>query len=323
MFQSLRRGAPRIAFLFALGATLMLLQGAFPILLGPIFTPMILGLSITLFGLAAGEVAVRIVQPSINAQAVAHVAIQTQSVPAALVYIGRNILVATILIIVASASRAATAPPANALALLPVVKAEQMAYWPDMPLPSMFGAQIHKETCITERHPKCWTPYAELKTSREQGLGLGQFTRSFKADGSTRFDALAEIVQAYPKELAGLSWASPYDPRLQIRSVILKDRQIYNRIQGAATPIDRLKMTAAAYNGGEGGLRSDRASCRGTPGCNDGIWDGHVALTSLKQKTAIPGYGKPFFVINREYAATLVNAQPLRVRYVPYLDKAV
>jgi hypothetical protein len=320
---ALLRGLPRIAMLVIIGFALLQFQLHFPLVLGPVGTPMFLGLAIAFFGIAAGEVAVRIAQPRVDAQRSAIHARETGSVASALVYVGRNILIAFVLLIVALKSTSAAElqpPPANALKTLPIVKQEQLAYWPGMPMPSVFGSQIHRESCVRETSPVCWTTHAQLKTSREQGLSLGQFTRAWDKSGNLRMDALAEMKRDYPKELAGLSWDNPYDTRLGARFVVLKDKQIFDRMPNTASILDHLKMMAAAYNGGEGGLRSDRTVCRGTPGCDYRKWDGNVAETSLKAKVAVPGYGQPFFVINRQYAHFLVDLQPLRARYVPYLE---
>jgi hypothetical protein len=129
---------------------------------------------------------------------------------------------------------------------------------------------------------------------------------------------LAELKKAFPKELAEMSWEKPYDPTLQLRGLVLKDKQGFSLIQGASTDLDRLAMSFAAYNGGSGGLNSDRRACAGTKNCNPGIWFGHVEKTSLKAKTAVHGYGKSFFEINREYVANILVVR--RAKYLPMDD---
>jgi membrane-bound lytic murein transglycosylase MltF len=115
-----------------------------------------------------------------------------------------------------------------------------------------------------------------------------------------------------------MSWEKPYDPTLQLRGLVLKDKQGFSLIQGASTDLDRLAMSFAAYNGGSGGLNSDRRACAGTKNCNPGIWFGHVEKTSLKAKTAVHGYGKSFFEINREYVANILVVR--RAKYLPMDD---
>lgn len=317
MFQSIKRALPRLALLAVIGF-IFLAIAHLPELIGAksaamaVLAPLCFGIGITLLGLAVGDLALRILQPAVDAQAMAKQALITSS-GAGMVYIGRCILAAVVLVLTVTASRSAE-PPAAAVPLLPVLQAEQRAYWPDAPLPSALGAQVEQETCPSLKHRSCWNPRAELRTSREQGVGLGQLTRAFRADGSTRFDALAEIVHAYPQALAGLNWGNRYDAALQLRALVLKDRQGFLQVLGADTPADQLAMAFAAYNGGLGGLASDRRACAATPACDAGRWFGHVERTSLKAKTAVPGYGKSFFEINREYVRNIMVVR--RVRYL-------
>lgn len=209
--------------------------------------------------------------------------------------------------------------PKNAVKYIPILKEEQRSFWASHPMPSTLGAQVEQETCISLKHPRCWAPEAQLKTSREQGVGLGQITRAFFPDGRTRFDALAELKARYPEELKDWDWDSNlYDPRYQLRAVVLKDLQNYTLIQGAASESDRLAFTYAAYNGGMGGLNSDRKACKATPGCDPGRWFGHVENTSLKAKKSADGYKKSFFEINREYVVNVMKVR--RPRYELYLD---
>ena len=307
---SLKRGATRICLLTGIGLACLLASHLVPELLGATGAPMAFGFGLCFAGLAVGELALRILQPHVDAQAAASAAMGGNS-GAGLVYLGRCVLAAVVLMLVVTASRAEQ-PPAAAVPLLPVLKAEQVHYWPAMPLPSALGAQVEQETGPCPGR-QCWSPRAELKTSREQGVGLGQLTRAFSSTGATRFDALTEIVKANPQALAGLSWANCYDPALQLRALVLKDLQGYRLVLAAASPGDRLAMTFAAYNGGGGGLASDRRACAGTLGCDPGRWFGNVELTSLKAKATVPGYGQSFFAINRAYVRNIMIVR--RVRY--------
>lgn len=315
MFESLSRGLPRIIILVAIGI-FNLLVSFLPSLVGavggpmPTLAPLCYGIGLVFLGLAFGDFALRILQPHVDGQAAAARAMETGQAGPALVYLGRCILAAALLMLMVTASRA-DAPPKAALPLLPVLKAQQLLYWPDMALPSALGAQVEQETCITLTGRMCWNARAELKTSREQGVGLGQLTRTWNAAGVQRFDALAEIVASFPVELRGLSWANRYDPELQLRALVLKDRQGFRLILKTATAVDQLAMAFAAYNGGAGGVASDRRACAGTKACDPGRWFGHVERTSLKAKAALPGYGKSFFEINREYVRNvLVTRRP-------------
>lgn len=305
MFKSLIRGLPRILALALLGIAFLSLAHYLPDLLGPIASPVLFGLGLSLVGLAAGDVGLRLLQPYVNTRMAVHAAMTDGNVGAGLVYLGRCILAAVVLLLTVTASRAES-PPEAAKALLPILAAQQHEFWPAMPYPASLGAQVEQETCPSLRSRQCWNPRAELRTTREQGVGLGQITRAFRADGSTRFDALTELRQAYPKELQGWSWENRYAPELQLRALVLKDRQNFEAVKDAVSQADRLAMAFAAYNGGLAGLASDRRACAGTSGCDVGKWFGHVEHTSLKAKTAVPGYGQSFFAINREYVRNIM-----------------
>lgn len=206
----------------------------------------------------------------------------------------------------------ASAVPLAALALLPILNQELDTYWPTMPLRSSMAAQIEKESCITLKHSKCWNTRAELKTDREYGFGLGQITITKK------FNVFEEL-KASNKGLRDWKWEDRFDARYQLRAVVVKDLQSYERIKGSATPIDRLSFTYSAYNGGLGGVIKDRSLCANTKGCDNSRWKGHVELTSFKSKVAVKGYGQSFYQINRGYVDQLIELQPRRAKYIPYM----
>lgn len=315
MLNSIWRGLPRIAVLAWLGAMLLTSSSLVPLLLGPVLNPLAFGFGLVFIGLAVGDLALRILQPGVDPQAAARDAVLKNSTGSGLVYLGRCILAAAVLMLIVSAPRAAE-PPAAAVALLPVLKSEQARLWPDHPLPSALGAQIEQETCRSLTHWMCWNPRAQLKTSREQGVGLGQITRTWTAGGATRFDSLAELRAQFPRELASWRWDDQrlHDPRMQMRGLILMDLRNWRALADVPRPQERLAMTLASYNGGLGGLASDRRVCAGTRGCDPARWWGHVEHTSLKAKTAVAGYGKAFFEINREYPRNVILVR--RSRYL-------
>ncbi len=225
----------------------------------------------------------------------------------------RLFFLAAILVLASERVNAQKLPP-NAVKYLPVLQQEKDRFWSDHPRPSTLGAQVEQETCIRLTHSKCWSPAAELKTSREHGVGLGQITRAFFPSGKTRFDALADLRRAFPEELADFNWdTNLYDPRLQLRALVLKDLQGYRLVQEAASDDDALAFAYAAYNGGFGGLNSDRRACAATRGCDPSRWFGHVEHTSLKAKKSVDGYKKSFFEINREYVNNIMHVR--RPRY--------
>ena len=208
--------------------------------------------------------------------------------------------------------------PKGAVKYLPELVSVQQDIWPSAPMPSFLAAQVEQESCITLTHSKCWNPRAELKTSRENGIGFGQFTRAYKADGSIRFDKISELAAAH-ESLRGWSWANRYDPHYQLTAIVEMDKGIFNRQKGAATDRDRLSFTLSAYNGGEAGVLQDRRLCANTRGCDSTRWKGHVANTSLKSKVPHPGYKKSFYAINREYVTNVLEVR--RPKYDPYFKR--
>lgn len=207
--------------------------------------------------------------------------------------------------------------PTGAVTYLPTLVSTQQEIWPDAPMPSFLAAQVEQESCITLTHPKCWNPRAELKTSRENGIGFGQFTRAYRADGSIRFDTISELAIAH-KSLRGWNWERRYDPHYQLTAIVEMDRALYARQRDTATDQDRLSFALSAYNGGPGGVLQDRRLCANTKGCDPSRWAGHVERTSLKKKVANKGYGKSFFEINREYVTNILYVR--RHKYEPYFQ---
>jgi len=191
--------------------------------------------------------------------------------------------------------------PKNAYPLLPVIKAEVTRIMPEAPSLGYFGALGEQESCISLTHSRCWLPTSELKTSREQGIGIFQVTRAYKADGSLRFDALKEIRDKNSAELKELSWLTvKVRPDLQIRAMVLMINASYDRLFQVKDPWARLAMTDAAYNGGDGGVSKERLQCGLTKGCDPQQWFGHVEMIKIKSQKPIYGTRSPYF-INREH----------------------
>lgn len=208
--------------------------------------------------------------------------------------------------------------PKGAVKYLPELVSVQQDIWPSAPMPSFLAAQVEQESCISLTHSKCWNPRAELKTKRENGIGFGQFTRAYKADGSIRFDKISELAATH-KSLRGWSWANRYDPHYQLTAIVEMDKAIYGRQKNAATERDQLSFTLSAYNGGEAGVLQDRRLCANTRGCDSTRWLGHVAKTSLKSKVPHPGYKQSFYAINREYVTNVLDVR--RSKYEPYFKR--
>jgi len=204
------------------------------------------------------------------------------------------------------------APPqgyiANEAKYLPVLEAELKKHWPEVPRKASFGALIQQETCPSLGSKKCWSPYAELKTSREYGFGLGQLTVTSKFDNF-------KVAKNLDQSLKGWEWKNRYNADYQIRTMVLMNKGNYNKLKSVGSEKERMAFMFAAYNGGLGGVLSDRAVCRGAANCNQNIWFGHVEHHSKKSKTPAPGYGKSFFQVNREYVQNVINVRKPRYDY--------
>ncbi len=203
----------------------------------------------------------------------------------------------------AQAQDVRTYVPPPARTLLPLLAREQRTHWPGHPQPATLAALVEHESCITLTHPRCWNPASRLKTAREEGAGLGQITRAWRADGTLRFDALTELRSRHPA-LAGWSWDNVYRrPDLQLRAVVLMGLEL-DRSLAAVVPdrLARLDFVDAAYNGGRAGVLAERRACALASGCDPGQWFGHVERHCLKSKAALYGQ-RSACDINRHHVA--------------------
>lgn len=183
---------------------------------------------------------------------------------------------------------------------LPVLRGEIIRNWPDVTPKAAFAAQVRQETCAGLKGKKCWSPYAELKTAREYGFGLGQITITSK------FDNFKEARKLDPS-MKDWTWGDRYNAQFQLRTMVLMDKFNYGKFGWAANNRERMSFSVAAYNGGIGGVLSDRAICRTVKGCDPSKWFGHVELYSKKGKKAATGYGQGFFYINRLYVRNIMG----------------
>lgn len=204
--------------------------------------------------------------------------------------------------------------PRQAAAHLPTVLAQQTALWPTHSYPAMFGGLIQHESCISVTHSRCWNSKSQLKTSREEGAGLGQLTRAYKPNGTIRFDAMAEMKRKHPS-LRELTWQNIYDrPELQIAAIVLKSKDDYSNFKDTYEP---LSFTDAAYNAGVGGITKDRRACVMTSGCDPDLWFGHVESTCTRGRVALYA-GRSACDINRHHVKDVYFQS---VKYREFLPK--
>lgn len=206
--------------------------------------------------------------------------------------------------------------PKNAPQYFDLLQEQIDNYFPEIDDPAYFAALVEQESCISLKHSRCWSPTAELKTSREQGTGFNQITRAYNKDGSIRFDSLNDLRNAHMRELKELSWNNVTQrPDLQLRSLVLMTHDNFKRLYAVKNPTFRLQMSDAAYNGGPGGLNKERLQCGLTKGCDPQIWFGHVEKITIKSNDPIYGKRSPW-MINREHVINIWNYR--KEKYEPY-----
>lgn len=187
----------------------------------------------------------------------------------------------------------ATALPGDSARLLPVLNNDIITYWPTL-TPRTFPAGVIDQESN-------WRVKATLKTSRELGCGLGQFTIAYDANGKPRFDALAETKQLN-SSLKGWSWSDCYNEEYQLRGVLTKLRVNDRNCTALMRDNNEIKACAAAqYNGGAGSVSKRIRTCRMTPGCDSRVWFGNLDKQCPQANVKVAGYGESFCDINSKY----------------------
>jgi hypothetical protein len=209
--------------------------------------------------------------------------------------------------------------PQNSLQFFPFINELLDLKWETLRTRSVIPSVVEQETCITLKHKSCWNPQAQLKTSREYGFGLGQLTIAYNANGTERFNNFMEIKK-FDSELKKWQWSDRFNPKYQLRALIVQYRNHYNSIKWTDDELNRLAFADSAYNGGLGGVLQDRKKTA-TNGGNPNLWFGNnnVAANSYKAKITTSGYGKSFYQINREHVNNVINVR--RFKYIPYVEK--
>jgi len=203
-------------------------------------------------------------------------------------------------------------PHPRAVALAPVLSSEISTHWPELRPRAYIPALISHESCITYKHPRCWSPTSQLRTTREEGAGLGQLTRAWTPTGALRFDSLTDMRSKHPA-LHEIHWGNVYQrPDLQIRALVLMSRDNWQALRFVEDPMQRLAMTDAAYNGGLRGVNNERRACQVAKDCDPQQWWGHVERHCLKSRQALYA-GRSPCDINRHHVADV-----LRVRLPRY-----
>jgi hypothetical protein len=229
------------------------------------------------------------------------------SIGAGLALIAMSIIILGLLLVFSPRAFAET--PANYAKYGPVLYQEQKKYWTDHPRPALLAALVEQESCVSLKSKRCWSPSAQLKTDKEEGAGVGQLTKAYRADGSIRFDSLAGLRNQYSKDLGQLSWDTIYTrPDLQFRALVIMSRDSARQFMGAQ---DWLAFGDAGYNGGVAGVKKERRACAMTEGCLPQLWFGHVENHCLKSRKPLYG-NRNACDINREHVRYVMQVRVKR-----------
>lgn len=197
--------------------------------------------------------------------------------------------------------------PEKAKIYAPILRTEQVKYWPTHPQPEVLAGLSEQESCLSLKHSRCWDPSSTLSSSRELGKGIGQLTKAYRKDGSIRFDALQELKDRHPI-LRELSWNNiSIRPDLQLAAIVLKSNDDYKSLYLIKDPIERLYFTDAAYNGGRGGVNNDRRACGLSKTCDPQLWFNNVENTCTKSNEVI--YGTTACKINRTHVTNVFKVR--------------
>jgi hypothetical protein len=207
------------------------------------------------------------------------------------------------LVVFAPRAHAAELVPAGAKVYCPQLAHEQARLWPDHPDPAVLCALVEQESCVSLKSTRCWNPQVQLKSAREEGGGMGQATRAFRADGSVRFDTVADLRTRYRSEFAELSWDTLYRrPDLQLRGVVVVSHDAARPFRAAPA---MLAFGDAGYNEGPANVQRDRRACALTQGCDPGQWFGNVELHCTSSRQPLYG-GRSACDISREHVRNVL-----------------
>ncbi len=197
--------------------------------------------------------------------------------------------------------------PGDSAQLLPVLNNEINNFWPTLTPRSWIAAIPDQEGN--------WKLKATLKTSRELGCGLGQFTIAYDSTGKVRFDALEETKRLDPS-LKDWNWKDCYNAQFQLRAIVLKMRALERNCSMMLTGNRNIKAcNGAAYNGGAGSVTKRARTCRMDPKCDPEQWFGGLDTQCPQANVKVAGYGESFCMINSKYPGRVESRQ---YKFIPF-----
>lgn len=183
--------------------------------------------------------------------------------------------------------------PGQSEQYLPLLGDVITLYWPEIPNRLFPAGVIMQESG--------WKEKATLKTSRELGCGLGQFTKTYDSQGRIRFDTLTDLTNASPT-LRGWTWQDCYNVKYQLKAVVIKlkmgDRDCRAAMNG---PLNQLACDAAKYNGGAGSVTKRIRYCQAKKDCDPREWFNNLEKQCPQSNKRVAGYGESFCEINSKY----------------------
>lgn len=120
MWNSVKRGLWRMLCMFAIGFVMVALTEEAPEWLGEIGAPLMRGFGLVFIAFAIGDLALRIMQPYVDPSVAVKQAIKENDIASSIVYLGRCILAAVVLMLIVTASRAETVPVGKQVIQAPV-----------------------------------------------------------------------------------------------------------------------------------------------------------------------------------------------------------
>lgn len=199
--------------------------------------------------------------------------------------------------------------PPQAFEYKEIIYNELETYFPWIPDYNYVPSLIEHESCISLRHSRCWRSTSELKSKREQGVGLGQVTRTYREDGSIRFDTLKNLKNMYKAELKEASWDTiKQRPDIQIRLIVLLLRSDYKQLYNLNDDMVRLHMTDSAYNGGIRDVHRSRRACGLAKNCDPQFWFNHTERYIQKSPRILYG-NRSAIDINKHHVDDIFNTR--------------
>jgi len=171
-------------------------------------------------------------------------------------------------------------------------------YWIEAPMKHIEPGKVEQESL--------WKEKAELKTSREYGIGLVQITQAFRKDGSVRFDNFLEAKKRYKEFLGDWQWEDRFNPKYQLTYSILTDKHNFNILSFFKNPQERWAGTLVCYNAGCGTVLNRKALCRATKGCDITKWFGGLDSVHLKSEEVLL-YNKPLWIARNSYPTSVFD----------------